>query len=189
MTLVEISEREVLEAAKAWATQTRGTDAFAMTQFEADLARSVALLEERERVEQALDTGTVPPSSLVFLPETLTGLPNAPSVTRAYPPLAEGQCHWETSDSKQIVAAAPDCPHVADSSTINDEGESGNAPVGELLSVDGVPPPRPGADPIIRPAKKLSRREQMIEDRRRSDRTGQHRDDIDYSTVEDPSAR
>jgi hypothetical protein len=52
-----------------------------------------------------------------------------------------------------------------------------------------VPPPRPGAEPLTRPPKKLSKRQQAIEARRNSDRIGQAvgRDDIDYQSDELPS--
>lgn len=49
--------------------------------------------------------------------------------------------------------------------------------------------PHPGKEPIPRRPKKLSRMQRLIEARRQSDPMGQDREDIDYSSTEDPEAR
>lgn len=53
-----------------------------------------------------------------------------------------------------------------------------------------MPPPRPGHEAIVKPQKKMSRRERIVEARRQQDRSGQAagRTDIDYESDELPSA-
>ena len=109
MNLIEQSERDVIEKAKAWAREML-KHGFETWREEEALLEAVGLLKEREAAEQALDTGTVPQPA------------------------------------------------------------------------NSVPPPRPGAEPITRPPKKLSKRQQAIEALRRSDPMGADRPEIDYGS-------
>jgi hypothetical protein len=261
-TLVEISEREVLAAAKRWRRGMEESDPIAhYGQFRA-LYEAIGLLIERERVEQSLSTGTVPQPDPPDMQERIdfhvqVALANMPELENLYmhgdgdgsAPVYESAGTWipefkcacgfeQVGGSAQVYNFCPHCGSpkeaVADSSTINDEGESGNASRLETLaspaqikayqSLDSVPPrpgesgnapeweyrteqmsdvvaeglpsldlpmPRPGESPIERRPKKLSRKEQAIEERRKSDVSGRAagRTNIDYSTDELPSAR
>lgn len=271
MTLVEISEREVLAAAKAYVTarkvmadllhrKGRGSPeaSEALQVAEKALFDALALLEKRERVAAQLAQGVIPPEHLIFSEELLVA---------QYPPMAEGQCHWEINGG-EIVGATAICQHVAKNSVRNDEAKSGEAVfrteyVADVVAegrLSDLPLPRlgvastsPESDTVeaiydepytlaeergettrfppqraptfyrrprgltVREAaiaaarleypdevrftptgkdvrdltrpRKLSRREQEVEKRRRSDPTGRDRSDIDYSSTEDPEVR
>lgn len=127
MTLVEISEREVLKKARQWKTWRVTTEAVGgpVSQAEIDLASEVILLEERERVAENLDRADAAESGKVV---PLGDVPSGLSIKDA-------------------------------------------------LAIGG------------HRSRKLSRREQEIEKRRRSDPLAADRDDVDYSTIEDPSVR
>lgn len=171
MTLVEISEREVIAKAKAWVKtiNTRESDddpGEPEVGATAALYEAILLLHEREIVAGNLDRADVEKSSNCRICDKPIGVDLDAGECLGWHPDVKCVCGFEMmgSDARQYKF----CPHCA-------------TPLG--------PNPRPGAAPIVRPAKKLSRREQMIEERRRSDRTGQHRDDIDYSSDELPNAR
>lgn len=166
MTLVEISEREVIAAARAWYRS-----ALPEAPYETKLYEAVVLLEERERVAAGMRTENV--ADVVVKDYSIE-----------YPPMAEGQCHWEDGDGK-IAKAAPGCKHVAGNLARDEVVESGNdkVAVSPGILVDHQ------HSPITRNPRKLSRREQEIEKRRRSDPLGRDRPDIDYSSIEDPEVR
>lgn len=163
MTLVEISEREVIEAAKAWAAVARSHGiGFTLRASGAEdvLFEAVTLLLEREKLAPMGDRGLrLPPYAGPPVEEV--PFPEAPNFT-------------EPGDGTPMGDfPAPSAPSVK---------------IADLRHATGarsaVTP-----TPLVRPGRKLSRREREIEKRRQSDPLATERDDIDYSSDELPSVR
>lgn len=214
MTLIEISEREVLAKAKAWRREvTLGR----LSVAEADLVNAVNLLEERERVAGQTGFSVADAAPICLVPNCSHTDCAVALFERGAPGLPDSGA--SSRDENEATASAPiggdDADVALDSAAMSPRGDKGQLiNVSELDApeffregpveypgkprglanrtdspvIDGVPP-RPGAEPITRPPRKLSRREREIERRRASDPLGRDRDDIDYSSDELPSVR
>lgn len=161
MNLIEISEREVLAKAKAW-RQEMIVGSFDLSPAESALLAAVVLLEERERMAGQGD---------VLRKNTDTPITvNSPDMTIKHTAEPLPDSGASSRDENEATASAPiggdDCDVALD-----------------------IPPPRPGADPITRPPRKLSRREREIERRRASDPLGRDRPEIDYGDDSLPTVR